>query len=328
MTLQITRVMVTPNMLAEFADSIEPLQARGIEVVFNDGIYPMNAEQLSAWLGDAEAAIVGLDEISASVFDACPHLRVIARNGVGMDNVDLASASQAKVLVTTPLGANSTSVAELAFGMMISLVRHVIPTHNRVQNGVWKRVAGIELSGKTLGIIGLGRIGKKVARRAQAFNMRVIAHDIAPDAYFARENQIPMLSLEQVLSQSDIISLHVPLTILTHHLINPSTITQMIPGSYLINTARGNVVDMTALANALDSGHIAGAALDVHPTDHEIDPLMKGRDNVITTTHLGAYTRDSLRYTTEMAIHSILQLLEGQQPEGLMNPEIWGKSDD
>lgn len=315
--------MVTPNMLANFADAFAPLHAAGIDVVHNDGVYPMTAAQLTGWLGDAPAALIGLDEVTGAVIDACPHLRVIARNGVGMDTVDLAAATQRGVLLTVPLGANSTSVAELTLGLLIALVRHVLPVHRRAQADRWQRIQGIELAGKTLGIIGLGRIGKKVARRAQAFNMTVIAHDIAPDTYFAHEHQIAMLTRDEVLSEADVVSLHVPLTDLTQHIIDEKALSQMRRGSYLINTARGAVVHHAALVAALDAGHIAGAALDVHPVEGHVDEGLRHRANVITTAHLGAYTVDSLRYTTEMAVQSILDIAEGRQPAGLVNPAAW-----
>jgi phosphoglycerate dehydrogenase-like enzyme len=294
-----------------------------VEVVHNDGHYPMHAADLAAWLGDAEAAIIGLDEVSEALFAACPALRMVARNGVGMDTVDLDAATRHGVIVTAPLGANSTSVAELAFGLLIALARHVVPTHNRVQGGHWQRVMGAELAGKTLGIVGLGRIGKKVARRALAFNMRVIANDIAPDRYFAHEHQIPMLSFDAVLRDCDVLSLHVPLTPLTKHMIDRTALAAMKPGSLIVNTARGAVIDTAALVAALASGHIAGAALDVHPVEGVVDASLIDRPNVITTTHLGAYTRESLVYTTEAAVQSIIELLDGTCPSGIANPAVW-----
>ena len=320
---EVKQVAVTPPMLTDMREAFAPLEARGLVVHINEGVYPMNAHDLAKFIGDAEIAIVGLDLIAAEVFAQCSRLRIVARNGVGMDNFDLDAANRHKVLVTAPMGANSTSVAELAMGLMIALVRGVVANHNRVQAGVWERIAGIELAGKTLGIIGLGRIGKKVARRAQAFNMRVIAQDIAPDRYFAKENQIQFVERETLLRESDVVSLHVPLTPLTRHMMTHDTFSQMKPGAFLINTARGAVVETESLIRALDEGHLRGAALDVHPAEGAIESVLKNRSDVITTTHLGAYTHDSLRYTTEMAVDSILQVLDNRRPEGLMNSEIW-----
>ena len=322
---KIQRVMVTPDMLSEMHTTFAPLVERGIEVVHNHDIYPMDADELAVWLGDADAAIIGMDEVTDALFDACPNLWVLARNGVGMDMVDIPAANAHNVIITAPFGANSTSVAELAMGLLISLVRHVVPVHNDAQAGNWYRLQGMELAGKTLGIIGLGRIGKKVARRAQAFNMRVIANDIAPDEYYSREHQIPMMAFDEVLGQADVLSLHVPLTLLTRHMMNQESLMKMKRGAYLLNTARGRIIDSQALADALESGHIAGAALDVHPEEGVVEACLLDRANVITTTHLGAYTHDSLRLTAEMAVQSIVDIFDGKRPAGLINPEIWSE---
>jgi D-3-phosphoglycerate dehydrogenase len=314
-------LVITPPMLADYPQAFAPLAALGVDVRINTGAYPMDSQALAAYIGDADAAIVGLDHLSADVFAACPKLRIVARNGVGVDNVDLDAATAHGVLITVPYGANSTSVAELALGLLLTLARRVIPTHARVQSGVWRREPGLELSGKTLGIIGLGRIGKRVAVRAQAFEMRVIANDIAPDEAFAAAHGIPFVTREALLAECDVLSLHVPLTPLTHHLINRPALAQMKPGAILINTARGPVIDARALADALDSGHLAGAALDVHTVEGQVEPFLLGRDNLITTTHLGAYTHDSLIKTTIAAVESLLQFWQQEAIPNLINPE-------
>jgi len=219
------------------------------------------------------------------------------------------------------VGANSTSVAELALGLLISLLRGVVANHNRVQAGVWRRDQGVELAGKTLGIIGLGRIGKKVARRALAFDAHVIAHDILPDEAFAAAHGIDFVTRDALLARADIVSLHVPLTPLTVNMLDSRAFATMKPGAFLVNTARGSVVNADALVAALDSGQLAGAALDVHPVEGEIDRRLAGRMNVITTTHLGAYTHESLAATTRAAVQSLSQFFQHETPDGLANPE-------
>ena len=316
-----TTVVVTPPMLVAYRSLFAPLDTLGISIAFNAGDYPLSAQGLASCIGSAEAAIIGLDLIAESVFAACPNLEIIARNGVGLDNVDLNAATASGVLVTAPFGANSTSVAELTFGLMVSVARGMVANHNRVQGGLWRREIGVELSGKTLGIIGLGNIGKRVAVRARAFEMDVLAQDIAPDVSFAEEHGIEFVPRERLLAEADIVSLHVPLTDLTYHLINRTTLAQMKPGAFLINTARGSVVDASALAEALDSGHIAAAGLDVHTVEGQIDAVLAGRDNVITTTHLGAYTDGALIKTTQAAVESLTQYFQQQTPFGLVNPE-------
>lgn len=314
-------VFVTPPMLADLPDVFQPLRDAGIDVTINAGAYPLSVAELSACIGNAEAVILGLDEVTGALFRARPNLRVLARNGVGMDTVDLDAATRAGVFVTVPYGANSTSVAELTFGLMIALLRRIVSNHNRAQAGVWRREPGVELAGKTLGIIGLGRIGKKVARRALGFEMRVIAHDITPDEAFAQAHGIPFVTRETLLETSDIVSLHVPLTDLTHHLIDAAALARMPQGAFLINAARGAVVDTRALADSLDREHVAGAALDVHPIEGRVEPELQNRPNVITTTHLGAYTHEALAATARSAVESLLQFFGGQQPENLLNPE-------
>jgi D-3-phosphoglycerate dehydrogenase len=316
------KIIVTPPMLAQFPTLFEPLTARGVATIFNRGAYPLDEPGLIALIDDAFAAIVGLDPISARVIAACPTLRVVARNGVGMDNVDFDATNRAGVLVTAPLGANSTTVAELTLGLAIALIRRVVSHHMIFQTGEWKREQGSELEGKTLGIIGLGRIGKKVATRALAFEMRVIANDILPDHAFAEKHDILFVSFDELLAQSDFVTLHVPLTPLTQWMINPSSICQMKRGAFLINTSRGPVVDPIALASALDEGHLAGAALDVHVNEHQPARALIHRANVITTPHIGAFTREALWRTTQGAVASIVDFLDGRTPAGLMNPEV------
>lgn len=314
------RMMVTPSMLAAYDEAFEPLRQAGVEVIFNNGHYPMNAVDLARFIGDAEMAIVGLDTLSAEVFAACPRLKIVARNGIGLDNVDLDAASAHGVIVTVPFGANSVSVAELAFGLMLALHRQIVAAHKRVECGIWRREIGVELAEKTLGIIGLGRIGKQVARRALAFDMRVIANDIAPDHAFAGKYGISFVSLDELLRAADIVSLHVPLTPLTQHMIDAQALRSMKRGAALINTARGPVVDAQALADALDEGLIAGAALDVHTVEGQVEPFLLNRDDVVVTTHLGAYTHESLMKTTRAAAQSLLQYIRQEPLESVVNP--------
>ncbi|MEM6282334.1 MAG: phosphoglycerate dehydrogenase [Chloroflexota bacterium] len=318
----IQSVYVTPPMLADMPQAFAPLTERGISVIHNNGEYPMPAAQLAAWLMDGQAAIVGLDELTRDVFAVCPELTIVARNGVGLDNVDLVAATEYGVAVTVPQGANSTSVAELTFGLMISLVRGVVDNHNRVQHGQWERLHGVELAGKTLGIIGLGHIGKKVARRAGAFGLNTIAHDIAPDHDFAREHRIKLAKLEDLLANSHVVTLHVPLDSSTQNMIDAAALQHMRRGAFLINTARGGVVNHMAVATALDAGHLAGVALDVHPDEGNVSSYMLGRANVITTTHVGAYTYESLMYTTQAAVQSIIDVIDGKITRQVLNPEV------
>lgn len=325
--LSLNKVVVTPPMLKQFSTAYLPLHQRGISVVFNEGVYPLNDEQLAGFIGDAQAGIIGIDQVTSLVFERCPGLRILSRNGVGYDNVDLDAATRHHVSVTIPFGANSVSVAELTISLIISLLRDVVNQHKDLQNGVFKRIIGTEVSGKTLGIIGLGQVGRRVATRALGLEMKIIANDIEPDYTFGEKHGIPFLSFDEVLSQSDIVSLHVPLTPLTRNMINATTIKRMKKGSFLINTARAPVVDPYALAQALDTQILLGAAVDVHFEElgggaraHE---AFIGRKDIITTPHIGAYTAEALYRTTEFAVVNLIDFIEGRKPYGLINKEGW-----
>jgi D-3-phosphoglycerate dehydrogenase / 2-oxoglutarate reductase len=322
-------VVISPPMLAQFKNAFDPLRSLGLEVVINDGSYPLKEDALADLLNDSIAAVVGLDCVTERVLSACPQLRVIARNGVGLDNVDINAATRHRVLVTAPVGANSRSVAELTIGLILALLRQLLPRHHDMQHGVWKRVQGGELNQRTLGIIGLGHIGKHVAELAQCFGTKVIANDILPDSEFAASRGIRFVSLDDLLRRSDIVSLHVPLTPLTENMMNAQRMAAMKEGALLINTARAKVVDPVALADAIAQGHLTGAAIDVHFDESDesghAHPALIGNPRIITTPHLGAYTTESLRRTTEMAVNSIVDVLRGNRPEGLANPDVWSK---
>lgn len=323
----LNKVVVTPPMLKQFSAAFRALEQAGIPVVFNEGDYPMDAEGLAAFIGDAQAAIIGIDKVTGLVFERCPGLQILARNGVGYDNVDLEAATRRGVPVTIPTGANSVSVAELTISLIISLLRDVINRHLDLQNGIFKRNIGAEASGKTLGIIGLGQVGRRVATRALGLEMKVVAYDIEPDFAFGEKHGVPFLSFDEVLARCDILSLHVPLTRLTRNMINASSLQRMKPGSFLVNTARAPVVDPWALAQALDSRRLLGAALDVHYEElgggaraHE---AFLGRKDIITTPHIGAYTAEALYRTTEYAVVNLVDFIEGRKPYGLVNKECW-----
>ncbi len=230
------------------------------------------------------------------VIDRAPKLKAIARAGVGVDNVDLAAATARGVIVMNTPGGNTISTAEHAFGLTLALSRHIPQGHQSLAQGRWERKAfnGVELRGKTLGIVGLGRIGQAIAARAQAFEMSVIAHDPYLPPAVADAIQVPLLALDDLYAQSDYLTLHALVTDETRGMINAETIAKMKDGIRIINAARGALINSADLAAALSSGKVAGAALDVYeteppPADH---PLI-GLPNVVHTPHLAASTADA-----------------------------------
>jgi phosphoglycerate dehydrogenase-like enzyme len=257
------------------------------------------------------------------VFDACPGLKVIARAGVGYDAVDVAEASKRGVAVTFAPGTNQDAVAEHTFLLILALAKNFLPQHASIAAGGWSRQANLPLRGRTLGLLGTGRIGKAVALRGLAFGMPVIAHDPYPDRAFLDANKIPLVSMEEVLSRSDYLSLHTPLMPETRQLINKRTLALMKPSAFLINTARGGLVNEADLAEALSTGKLAGAGLDVFDEEPPAkgNPLVK-MDNVVMTAHTAGVDWQSLRDMAKAAATGIASLARGEWPEHLVvNPE-------
>ncbi|MCY4061607.1 MAG: hydroxyacid dehydrogenase [Chloroflexi bacterium] len=250
-------------------------------------------------------------------------LKAIARAGVGVDNVDLAAATARGIVVMNTPGGNTISTAEHAFGLMIALSRHIAPGHQSLAEGRWDRKAfsGVELKGKTLGIIGLGRIGQAIATRAQAFEMTVIAHDPYLPPTVAEEIQVPLLSLGAVYARADYLTLHTLVTDETRGMINAETVATMKDGVRIINAARGALINAADLAAALKSGKVAGAALDVYeteppPADH---PLI-GAPKVLHTPHLAASTADAQVTVAVEAAQLIVDFLLEGKAANVCNP--------
>ena len=276
-------------------------------------------------LSDVHALIIrSAVTADAELIAAAPKLKAIARAGVGVDNVDLPKASAKGVVVMNTPGGNTISTAEYAFGLMLALSRHIPQGHQSLAAGRWerKRFVGLELKGKTLGIIGLGRIGQALALRAQAFSMTVIAYDpyLPPEA--ADALKVPLVSLQEVCARSDYLSLHPLITHETRHIIHSGAIALMKDGIRIINTARGALINASDLAQALHTGKVAGAALDVYeteppPADH---PLV-GLPNVIHTPHLAASTSDAQVTVAIEAARLIIDYLLHGKAANVCNPD-------
>jgi len=225
------------------------------------------------------------------------------------------------VVISAP-GANSGAVADLTFGLFLSLARSIPFADRAVKEGGWPRIVGIDLSGKTLGIIGLGQVGKKVAKRALGFDMTVLAYDVVKDEDFAQKWGISYRSLDEVFAESDFLSIHVPLIDSTRKLIAKRELQLMKKGAFLVNIARGGVVDEEALYQALLEGKIRGAALDVFLSEPpEGNPLF-ALDSVIATPHMGGYTTEALRETGMICARGIVDTLRGKRPQNIVNPEV------
>ena len=254
------------------------------------------AAELAAALADADALLVrSATKVTADLLSSAPKLRIVARAGTGVDNVDVAAASARGILVVNAPGANSISVAEHACALILALARSVPAADRAMKDGKWekKRFLGTELRGKTLGIAGFGRIGQEVAQRARAFGMRVVAHDPFISRDLAEGMGVELLSLDEVCAAADFLTLHLPSTSDTRHLLNADRLARMKPGIRIINTARGELIDEAALKDAIDRGVVAAAGLDVFEKEPPADWALAGMPQVIATPHIAASTEEA-----------------------------------
>ena len=313
MDLKSFRVLVTPTSYGKSDPRLcRELESQVGEVVYNTSGKPLKAAELIASLSSFDGYIAGLDEINRAVIESAPRLKVIARYGVGLDNVDLQAARERGIVVTYTPGANSTAVAELALGLILSLARSIPRASQETKAGGWPRLEGFSLDGKTVGLYGLGTIGKQVARRLAGFDCAILAYDVVADAEFATAHGVKLVSQEELLTLSDFLSLHCPALPETRGMVNDHFLNRMKPGSFLVNTARGELIDEAALVAALQSGHLRGAALDVYskePPGAE-NPLIK-LSQVIATPHIGSHADGATYAMGRMALDDCLAVLRG-----------------
>jgi D-3-phosphoglycerate dehydrogenase len=271
----------------------------------------------AARMQDVVAVLFRPGSLSRRLLSSCPKLRFIAVHGAGFDKIDLQAAADLGITVTNAPGANAIGVAELTIAMAVNLVRQIVPVAAATKSGLWNeaRRDGTELAGKTLGILGVGHVGRRVAQRALAFDMRVVAYDPAYTAEQFAERGIRWMPIDDVCSSADILTLHVPLDSTTVHLLNAERVRAMKPGSYLLNLARGPVIDESAVEEALRNGRLRGAALDVREDEPpgERDEL-RGLPNVIVTPHIGGSTGEALVRIAEICADEIRRFLQAEPP--------------
>lgn len=304
----------------------DPIAAEGVELLRSQadvevkrGLKP---QELIEVLAGYDALIVRSEtKVTAEVIQAGKRLQVIARAGIGVDNIDLEAATNAGIAVVNAPTGNTVAAAEHTLALMLALARNIPQAHQSLKEGRWTRSAfmGIEVRNKALGIVGLGRVGSEVARRAQSFGMRLLAYDpfVAPD--YARLLAVELLPLETLLGESDFLTLHTPLTENTRHLIGARELALMKPSARVINVARGELIDEAALLEALDTGKLAGAALDVFAQEPPGDtPLLK-QPRVVLTPHLGASTEEAQREVAVETAEQVLAVLRGQPARSTVN---------
>jgi phosphoglycerate dehydrogenase-like enzyme len=317
------RVLIAPAPLQGVEGEYrEILRAAGHEPVQQNLGRQLVETELLDWLKGIDATLAGSEPYTRKAIESRPGLRVIARVGVGYDAVDVQAATEFGRAVTIAPGTNHGSVAEHAFSLMLALAKRVVVQHNAVARGEWPRGINRPLRGSVLGLAGLGRTGKAVALRAQAFEMRVIAYEPFPDRDFCARHGIELVDFDKLLEMSDWLSLHLPATPQSKHIINADSLARMKRGAMLINTARGAVVDEKALASALESGHLGGAGLDVFEQEPPGKLSFFDRPNVVFTPHVAGVDSQSLADMAASAARSVVEILDGKWPDDgrVVNP--------
>jgi glyoxylate reductase len=313
-------------------DHLKKLTEAGHEITVSEFNRPLTPSELIEKIKGVDAIMSLLtDHIDGDVMDAAgPQLKIISNYAVGFDNINLKDATDRGVVITnTPCDEVNNAVAEHTFALILNLARRVVEADKAVREGAYKGwepdiFLGSTLKGKTLGVIGLGRIGTMVATYAKNFEMNVIYNKREADPE-AEKAGFKFMSLDDLLINSDFVSLHVPLTDETRHMINDESLSKIKKGSFLINTARGPIVDEEALVKSLRNGQLSGAGLDVFDNEPNLNPELIGLENVVLTPHIASATWEAREKMGELAVNAILDLVNNTKPVNLANPEVWEK---
>jgi D-3-phosphoglycerate dehydrogenase / 2-oxoglutarate reductase len=324
----VPKTMIGPAPLAKLQGQfLQVLKTAGFETVYPARQAQMTEDDVLTQMGGIAAALAGSEPYTRNVFEKLPNLCVVARAGVGYDAVDVKAATDHGVVVTIAPGTNQDAVAEHTFLLMLALAKNLLFQDQGVRALRWPRQASLPLRGKTLGLVGLGRIGKSVSLRGLAFGMKIVAYEPFPDKAFIAQHGIQLVALEEVLKQGDFVSLHLPAFEETRYLINAKNLGLMKPTSFLINTARGALVNEHELAQALRDKKIAGAGIDVFEEEPPLadNPLLK-LDNVVLTAHTAGVDQQSRDEMALKAAECIVKLSRGEWPaECVVNPEVKSK---
>lgn len=322
------RVILTRQVVPE---PLAPLRER-TDLWINPEDRELSRAELLERVREAEGLLCMLSEaVDRELLEAAPRLRVVANYAVGYDNIDVPAATARKVAVCNTPGVLTEATADLAWALLLAVARRTVEgdadmRRDRGFGGVHPTgYLGIELAGKTLGIVGMGRIGQAVARRAAGFRMRVLYHNRRElPGEIAGPLGAERVSMDALLARADVVTLHCPLTPETRHLIDAAALARMKPDAILLNTARGPVVDEAALAEALREGRLFGAGLDVYEREPEVHPTLFGLRNVVLSPHIGSATRETRAKMAELCVSAILLALEGKAPPNCLNPEVFG----
>lgn len=303
------KVLITSNSFGKYSSQpMEILKSAGFEVVLNPYHRVMNEEEFMHEIKDADAVILSTENLNRRVIDQAPLLKVVSRYGVGTDNIDKEYCRQKGIPVTITKDSNNNAVAEYAVALMLATLRKIPIANDYARKGEWKKFTGLDLSGKTVGIAGLGSIGKEVVKKLKSLNVSILVYDVNFDEAFINEYKIEKSTFNDLISRSDIISLHMP-GIGEKPLLGDAEFRMMKQDCVLINTARASLIDTDALVSALESGRVYGAALDVHPQEPAFDERLCAMENVILTPHNAAVSREAVDKMSMSAARNVIDLI-------------------
>ncbi len=309
---------------SQMPGSAQPLVEAGCEVIEGAEWRPHSAEELAQVLPGIDAVIAGNDRFEASVFPHADRLKIISRWGIGVDAVDLEAATRHGVVVTNTPGLTAYAVGDFTFMLMLALARKLCTCLDTMRCCGWDEICGVDLWQKTLGIIGFGAIGRAVARRAQGFELRVLAYDVAPDLAAAAALGVTLVDLETLLRDSDFVTLHASAGADSESLIGETALALMKPTAFLVNTARGKLVDEEALARALHEGRLAGAAMDAHRGEPPGEGyVLADAPNCILTPHSAFNSIETVRAVNRAVAENVLTVLRGERPAHAVNPGVY-----
>ena len=306
------KILVTPRSLTKDGDpALELLTRSGFELVFSTPGKMPGEDELNHLLPGCTGYLAGVEPIPAAVLETAVDLKVISRNGTGINNIDIQAAQRLGIKIMRAEGANARGVAELTLGVILALMRSLPFSDARMKSGLWQRRKGLELHGRTLGLIGCGRIGQLVSQMALAFGMNVMAFDAFPNQNFAPSPKFQFTKLENVFTGSDIISFHCPEQEDGRAVLDDESIRRLRPGVFLVNTARASLIDEAGVLKGLNEGRIAGLALDVYDREPPGTSPLLSHDRVIATPHIGGYTTESVSRATLAAVENLLENFKG-----------------
>lgn len=300
------KIAVTTVAFSKDKELVDRLKSLFTDVKTNIEGKRFSKDELIEYLSDVDGAIVGLDKIDESILAHTPNLKAISKYGVGLDNINFTDADKYKVDILHTQGVNKTSVAEEALGFMLMLCRNLYVTSNLLKNGEWNKSGGVQLSGKTVGIIGVGNIGKEVVRLLKPFGCKILVNDVVNQSEYYSQNGLIEATKEEIFKSADVITVHTPLTPELKYFINIDTFKMMKPTAFVINTARGGLINQDDLKIALKEGLIAGAAMDAYEEEPPTDSELIALPNLINTPHIGGNATEAVKAMGQAAIDNIL----------------------